>query len=422
MAFATGSTTSQEVEDLVPEAEGSLVLLASKSSSDRFGLDAGQHMTIRHKGKPDNEERSPAGLNDEDLDDRDYHLQLSQGCTRIVEVQQMSCELAKNVLDYPALNPTWSWDPNHGSPAVEGRRDSAAKANTDSRHQFEIHSKPLNPNVDTPAVEVEERPNRHKDLQDQSTHYQNYEDDRSPHEHRNSSDFDNVTSRTVSPIERMADDSSASTLLSPEVQYSYEAEPIVDHEEVSYSQWDIPLNSKQVSISPTQTPPLVFPSASPPPEEESVLAKLEALLFRKTEEDEKSFEKSKFNRLEQLLRSQQEARALKEAEKKKAAEAAAQAAVEAKKRADEDKLEKLEKLILAQKNEQLKREAAADAARAAIKAEADAKVAKKLELARKLNARILFEDAIGRKFSCPWQLCNTWKVTHLYNATSHVFN
>ncbi|KAI8943304.1 hypothetical protein NX059_001324 [Plenodomus lindquistii] len=63
-------------------------------------------------------------------------------------------------------------------------------------------------------------------------------------------------------------------------------------------------------------------------------------------------------------------------DKDKAVKDAAQAAADAKKRGDEDKLAKLEKLILAQKDEQLKREAASNAAYAAEKAEKDNSVAK----------------------------------------------
>lgn len=206
-----------------------------------------------------------------------------------------------------------------------------------------------------------------------------------------------------------------------------------------------------------------------PPKDDGVLSKLEKLLLGKQEIEEKAAEDAKFSRLEKLLIDQQTARAEKEAAKKKAADEAAIKAAEAKKRGDEDKLAKLEKLILAQKDEQLKREEALEAARKAEKAEADAKVAKEaeekkaaaeaaaklLEAAKKAReeaeakaakeaeetkaahekateelekakkaaeeeaakhkpndapkAPIKFKDAVGRKFSFPWHLCKTWK-------------
>ena len=107
-----------------------------------------------------------------------------------------------------------------------------------------------------------------------------------------------------------------------------------------------------------------------------MLSKLERLLIHKQEVEEKKAEDAKFSRLEALLVEQQQARIEKEAAKQRAANEAAMQAAEAKKKGDEDKLAKLEQLILAQKEEQLKREAAVEAARAADKAEADAKVAK----------------------------------------------
>ena len=124
-------------------------------------------------------------------------------------------------------------------------------------------------------------------------------------------------------------------------------------------------------------------SPPPDPQAEGMLSKLERLLTGKAAEDEKIAEEkravaeaAKFSRLETLLISQEEARRDKDEKKKKAAEEAARIAADAKRRGDEDKLAKLEKLILAQKDEQLKREAVAETARLAEKAAAEAEAAK----------------------------------------------
>lgn len=190
---------------------------------------------------------------------------------------------------------------------------------------------------------------------------------------------------------------------------------------------------------------------------------------------DKDSSENKIARLERLILAQK-AEQLKR-------EAAAEAAAELKKRSDEDKLARLEKLILAQKDEQLKREAAAEAARKAAADAADAeamkiaeekkaaaeaakllldaaatareeanrraageaeatrlmheealaeakaeteelrkakiaaeKAAAKLKFLDAPKAPIKFKDAVGRKFSFPWNLCKTWKVS---NATRH---
>jgi hypothetical protein len=123
-----------------------------------------------------------------------------------------------------------------------------------------------------------------------------------------------------------------------------------------------------------------------------------SLLGKRKEEEDKRFE-----RLEQLVISQQEAKIEREKAKRRAQEET-QAIAQTRKHGDADKLDKLEKLIVAQKEEQLKREQAYEATR---KANADARETERA------SAPILFEDAVGRKFSCPWQSCKTWKVYYL---------
>lgn len=99
-----------------------------------------------------------------------------------------------------------------------------------------------------------------------------------------------------------------------------------------------------------------MPSLTPAPplhlaEFDSILARLEALLFEKTEEGERRTANAKFGRLESLLVAQQEARIEKDNATKKVA------ATEAKRKGDEAKLFKLEKPILAQKDKQSKKQA-----------------------------------------------------------------
>ncbi|XPS98962.1 hypothetical protein M3J09_008149 [Ascochyta lentis] len=126
----------------------------------------------------------------------------------------------------------------------------------------------------------------------------------------------------------------------------------------------------QVSVYP----PVVVPAApSPPPDtekEDAMLRKLNDLLLGKAEEQarkeaeaRKAAEQAKFERLESLLIAQQEARTAKDKAKLQASLDSDSAATEVRKRHYEDKLALLEKLILAQKDEQLKREIAADVAR-----------------------------------------------------------
>ncbi|KAK8256357.1 hypothetical protein IWZ00DRAFT_159766 [Phyllosticta capitalensis] len=211
----------------------------------------------------------------------------------------------------------------------------------------------------------------------------------------------------------------------------------------------------------------------------------------------------RLRKLEDLLQAQMQAKIDKEAKRQKEAEEAKKAAEEEKRRSEEDRLLKIHELIIASRDEQIAREKALEAQRAAEKAEADANAAKAaaekqkaaeeakklLEAAKKAREEaeakaaadaqaakeahekalaeekaanekamaeaktaadalqkakeeaekkaeeeakakeeaekkaaeaaapkpeekkppIKFKDAVGRKFSFPWHLCNTWK-------------
>jgi hypothetical protein len=109
----------------------------------------------------------------------------------------------------------------------------------------------------------------------------------------------------------------------------------------------------------TPTPPSTPPRPPAPPphhEKEDVLKKLEKLLFCEGEKAELRQPNSKFNMLKYILISQQAAKIGKEKMKAKAKEEANLTMAETQRQGDLDKSETLETLILAQKDQQLRRE------------------------------------------------------------------
>lgn len=109
------------------------------------------------------------------------------------------------------------------------------------------------------------------------------------------------------------------------------------------------------------------------------------------EQARRDAELATFSRLEKFLIDRQKAKLEKQKAKKEAAKKAAKEAEEAKKRLDKDKLAKLEQLILAQRDEQLKREATADAEAARIteeKRQAAEKAKIILEASEKLREEV----------------------------------
>jgi len=145
--------------------------------------------------------------------------------------------------------------------------------------------------------------------------------------------------------------------------------------------------------------------------------------------EEKPVDDSKLKIIEQLLLEQR-----KREQERLVEEARAKA--EAKRQAEEDKLEALQKLIMKHNQTQLDRErkleemtkkeaddraaaakAAADSRKAAEEKERELKEAAakaaadaKKEAEEMLKPPIKFKDAVGRKFNFPWHLCKTWKV------------
>ncbi|KAJ4311238.1 hypothetical protein N0V94_008045 [Neodidymelliopsis sp. IMI 364377] len=154
-------------------------------------------------------------------------------------------------------------------------------------------------------------------------------------------------------------------------------------------------------------PSYPYPPPPPPPpppgatKEEAAIEKLNELLLRKLDEDsklraetERAAEMAKFDRLESLLIAQQEAQIAREKAELKAAQDAAVQESKLGKKSVEDKLAKLEMLILTQKEEQLNREAATEAERKASTEAANTKeLMIKEERKAAAEASILLLDA-----------------------------
>jgi hypothetical protein len=123
-------------------------------------------------------------------------------------------------------------------------------------------------------------------------------------------------------------------------------------------------------------------------------------------------------RLEKLILDERTERETREAEREAAA-----ARAKAEKAAQEERLahdQKIAEQAAALARADAEKKAAEDAAK--VKEEADKAAASAAEAAKKPPAEkkkpIKFKDAIGRKFSFPFELCATWQVRNLadYNA------
>jgi hypothetical protein len=415
------SNASEEIGDAAQGAGETLVVLSPRPGLDYPGLDAAQHnVMMRSDGDSSLTVHDTTLFKDPDFENEDYPLHTSRQCTQIIEIQQMSCALAKDVLDYPNLKPTWSWNGTGKSHTRESGRDFTAKEGSYSTVDTGTYLQK------SPEDEGEEDPqehiSRHHDIEGDSGQAINGDG-----------------SKATSSIEVVTEESPTPTSSSLKAQQSYGTESAASQKDHSIPRRATLSTPQRSYVSPSQDIPPSSPSPSLVSSKEE-LSEPEDLPSQKSAEERKALEDAEYARLENLPIDLKKARDEKESAKKKAAEEAARAAAEAWKRGDEDKLAKLERLILAQKDEQLKREAAAEAVRAAEKAEADAEAAKiatekkasaekakllldaakqareaaeekaAIELAQKTSAPILFQDPIGRKFSCPWHLCSTREV------------
>jgi hypothetical protein len=518
------SSASVAVEEATQRAGGGLAVLGPRSLEER-GL------TVRNRTL----------IGDEHFDDDEYPLQTAVDHDRMIEMQQMSCALAKGVLDNSSLKPTWSWNATQES-SMHQRADFIAGASNSSTFANELYAETLSKQQDEKFAHhdslqehlnaTEESPahrsardatakqgryttaniglyqhnlsigigeeNMHHHGSQQGSHATEELDARGasgqsfvategssssddtrtyPHvspedqgerllqDEQPQGDISHGSNYTVDNSEATHDDrfeaapsihgvtreASTSALSGPKPDQASDAEHTAPQEDRSLPLEDATPTPwwSNVPLSQNVLPPprsisrgsdTVLVHQEQPPREERMLSHETAK--RETHENDR------LDRIERFLANQALAEEKRLLAKRLKAEAAAiakreeeEAVAEMKKRGDEDKLAKLEMLILAQKDEQIKREIAAEAAREADKAAADAEAEKisrerkaadereralldaaarareeaeakaAIELAQKLRAPITFHDPIGRKFSCPWHECSTREVS-----------
>jgi len=471
------SSASTEVGDETQGAGGQLVVLNSQPFQER-GLTLHDQTLI----------------NNEQSEHNEFALQAARDCTQIIEMQQRSCALAKDVLGSPSLNPTWSWHASENTPAHKRVDHTASKGTSSIPTTGGLDAREFGQrSVATEGGSSRDDARTYPDVSPQDQSEKLVRDDRSQGNisrgSSSSGDGSNAMHKTrskvaplfnsltgVSPISGL---SSRATDRATEVEHtaSDQDDPLL-LEGFPSRLWQRNVTSSQrvtpSSRSASRKPEITLGQERQPPTKEGLVSQ-ESVQRGSREED-------RLDKIERLLAAQATAETKRLLAKKEKVEGAAAAkrkevedAAEAKKRRDEDKLDKLSSLILAQKDEQLKREAAADATRvaeqkaaemeaakvAAEKREAaekarllleaagrareeaeeraaeerkeieaahaialqDAKeAAQELEVARKraqnAAAPIQFQDSIGRKFSCPWHSGSTWEVSTLSSCAT----
>jgi hypothetical protein len=406
----------EETGDTAQGAGGALVL-SPRPGLDHSGLDsAQQNVTMRPDGDSGLTVRDTTFFKDPDFGEEEWPLQASRECTQIIEIQQMSCALAKDVLDHPNQKPTWSWNATEKLHTRESGQDFTVKEASYSTVDTGIYLQK------SPEGEGEGSV-RHSNPQEHISRHHGDEGD-------SGQAIDEDGSKSTSSIEDVTETPLTSTSSSSTARHSYGIEHTASQKDESLARTTTLSTPQRSYVSSSQDilPSLPSPSLASSREE---LPKTDDLHPELPSSLQHSFEVAKFDRLEGLLMAQEEARLERDKAKKRATEEAARAAADAKKKGDEDKLAQLERLILAQKDEQLKREAEASkiaAEKKAAEATASLNVALKereetakkaaIELAQKTSAPVLFQDPTGRKFSCPWHLCSTWEVGACFQAPS----
>ena len=149
-------------------------------------------------------------------------------------------------------------------------------------------------------------------------------------------------------------------------------------------------------------------AAEAPKKEENQFSKLEALILAQKEEQIAREKAAEAKAAEE--KAANEAKIAKEAADKKAAEDAAQALLDAAAKARVDAETRAEEAAKKANEEHEKKVKELEAAAAAAKIEAE--IAK--GPADEKKPPIKFKDAVGRKFSFPWHLCKTWKVSECF--------
>jgi hypothetical protein len=329
-----------------------------------------------------------------------HDLQLSHECSQIIMIHELASNMARNMLSRKNPDSSWSW--STAAPEVPGITNSKISMNAQSAQDILTRHRDASERNDSRLPMVSNSPIRHTGTtrsEDLATEYSTSESiapfsDNEGEGHK--IDYRENPAMTRKPsisVERAVggDQDIAAQRQDHEEHESgqplpnanwqrghrqHEREP--DGVDVGNTFGADPAPSRgrgrsQYSSSSGTNPSL---PAMQNAAEQSLLARLEALISKDTSKRNPSAEEVKFDRLERLLIEQQQAKIEKDAAKRRAEGEAAAKALNLKKKGDEDKLAKLEKLILAQKDEQLKREMALNAARLADKAEADAKTAK----------------------------------------------
>ena len=374
---------SKEVGHAAQGVGGALAVLSPRPGLDHSGLNTAQQNTMMISG----EERGlivcdPTIFKDPGFENGDFPLQPSRDCTRITEIQQMSCVLANEVLDYPSLKQTWSWNATENSPARKSQQDFTARGFGDSTVDTRIHF-PKSPEREG------KRSIRHSDLQEHMLRPYGYEAD-------SKQAINKDRSEAMSSIESMTGESLTSSSSFPEAHYSYKAEHTASQEDHSPRRTTV-VTPQQSYVSLSQN----FPASS-----REELTKTEELLSQESADDEK-LAKKRPARMRRVIRAENVAIRDKLTETLQAEQA---------------KLER-ESIIAEYSARQAameKETAIEEAAKVAAEKEALLNIAKKareeaeekaaVELAQKTSAPVSFQDAIGRKFACPWHLCRTWEV------------
>ena len=500
------SGASAVVEDATQRAGGGLVVLDPRPHEER-GL------TVRDR----------TFIGDERFDDDEYPLQVAGDYNQMIEMQQMSCALAKDVLESSSLKPTWSWNVPQGSfiperadftasaddsstfddgpyeeistrqqsedlaqhdsaqerwKATEGSSTHRSARNATAKQSKYTAAKIIVPQASLPVGSDGEDVSRRDSQQGSHAAEETdvlgvfgqsfvasegsssradtgiyphvspqHPDERLVHDDQPQGKMSHEPSSTSDSREGLHDDRSeaahsfdTSTLSSPKPDHASDAGGIAPREGQSLpldgATWTPLRSNVSLSHDVIPSPRSISRGSDTAWSQEEQLLKEEGLLYQQTVKRE-TREDDRLDRIERLLAAQISAKSEKVEARAAAERKAAEGAAEARKRGDPDKLAKLESLILAQKDEQRKREIAADAARAAEKAAADAEATKiheqkmsaadkakavleatarareeaAIEIAQKTSAPITFHDPIGRKFPCPWHECSTREVS-----------
>jgi hypothetical protein len=480
LSLNTGSTAPKQIGSPTPGIEQALVLLRADlvpNSSDR-------ELTLQSMMRHDQttESHNEISTSVSTLDDMEYYLQLSHGCNRMIEVQQMSCALARTVLDNQVPPPGRAYSESHVH-ATGVERESATRnsAPPGSLSDIELTASPINGDVKDHGRHLDSPLRHHDHLSHQILPGLGVEQNAPP-----------TASGDIAAVASTEDGLLKLIPLLPKPLNDYmEMQALNEDGEMVVPREHAQALPRKFQTAPSKNTTFTVPTPFIPTKEDKVFRGVGDLLLRKEkekgmddeyEDERREEENAGFDRLQRLPSAQQEAKMQKEVARKAVNKSGPQkiaeirnAITEIRNKEDENKIGKLYQLMLQQKEEQERRERALDAERkaAAEEKKAAAEKAKDLldvakasredaerraavesaelqrtheqatreaaeaHMKRKLaqeeqltktredendrrSAPVKFEDAIGRKFSCPWHLCKTWKVNEMIYATPFI--